>query len=130
MYSFKTCYYCILAFYNNIHGYDEIGVITLNSYILDLPYSPYSVFGVLDFTNQRAELNIYFLCIYSHVHTFFWVISPTCPSHPPTPPLSPDFQAEPAPPLPLILLKRRHKHNKKDKASLLVELRTAIQRDS
>jgi hypothetical protein len=28
------------------------------------------------------------------------------------------------------LLKRRHKHNKKDKAFLLVELRTAIQRDS
>jgi hypothetical protein len=27
-------------------------------------------------------------------------------------------------------LKRRHKHNKKDKAFLLVEIRTAIQRDS
>jgi hypothetical protein len=28
------------------------------------------------------------------------------------------------------LLKRRHKHNKKDKAFLLVDLRIAIQRDS
>jgi hypothetical protein len=28
------------------------------------------------------------------------------------------------------LLKRRHKHNKKDKAFLLVELRIAVQRDS
>jgi hypothetical protein len=28
------------------------------------------------------------------------------------------------------LLKKRHKHNKEDKALLLVELRIAIQRDS
>jgi hypothetical protein len=28
------------------------------------------------------------------------------------------------------LLKRRHKHNKRDKAFLLVEIRIAIQRDS
>jgi hypothetical protein len=28
------------------------------------------------------------------------------------------------------LLKRKHKHNKKDKAFLLVELRIAIQKDS
>jgi hypothetical protein len=28
------------------------------------------------------------------------------------------------------LLKRRHKHNKEDKAFLLVELRIAMQRDS
>jgi hypothetical protein len=50
-------------------------------------------------------------------------------SHPlsPTPP---HFQAESVLPLSLILLKRKHKHNKKDKAFLLVELRIAIQRDS
>jgi hypothetical protein len=30
----------------------------------------------------------------------------------------------------LILLKNRHKHNKKEKAFLLVELRIAIQKDS
>jgi hypothetical protein len=45
-------------------------------------------------------------------------------------PLPPDFQAEPALPLSLILLKGRHKLNKKDKMFLLVELRIAMQRDS
>jgi hypothetical protein len=39
------------------------------------------------------------------------------------------LQAEHVLPLSLILLKRRHKHNKEDKAFLLVELRIAIQRD-
>jgi hypothetical protein len=39
------------------------------------------------------------------------------------PPSFPHFQAEPVLPLPLILLKRRYKHNKEDKAFLLVELR-------
>jgi hypothetical protein len=40
------------------------------------------------------------------------------------------FQAGPVLPLSLILLKKGHMHNKKDKAFLLVELRIAIQRDS
>jgi hypothetical protein len=40
------------------------------------------------------------------------------------------FQAEPVLPLSLILLKRRHKHDKKDKAFLLVEIKIAIQRDT
>jgi hypothetical protein len=43
---------------------------------------------------------------------------------------SPQFQAGPVLPLSLILLKKRHKHDKEDKAFLLVELRIAIQRDS
>jgi hypothetical protein len=47
-----------------------------------------------------------------------------------SPPFPPRFQAEPVLPLSLILLKRRHKHNKKDKAFLLVEVRITIQRDS
>jgi hypothetical protein len=42
--------------------------------------------------------------------------------HPPTP----HFQAEAVLPLSLILLKKRNKHNKKDKTFLLVELRIAI----
>jgi hypothetical protein len=42
----------------------------------------------------------------------------------------PHFQAGPVLSLSLILLKKRHKHNKEDKAFLLVELRIAIQRDS
>jgi hypothetical protein len=47
-------------------------------------------------------------------------------------PLSPPpyFQAEPVLPSSPILLKRRHKHNKKDTAFLLVEIRIAIQKDS
>jgi hypothetical protein len=39
------------------------------------------------------------------------------------------IQAEPVWPLSLILLKRRHKHNKENKVFLLVDLRIAIQRD-
>jgi hypothetical protein len=46
----------------------------------------------------------------------------------PLPP--PCFQAEPVLPFSPVPLKRRHKHSKKDKAFLLVEIRTAIQRDS
>jgi hypothetical protein len=76
-----------------------------------------------------------FVCLFFIIHLvtcayIVWVISPpaSCPhSLLPTPPC---FQAEPVLPLSLILLKRRHKHNKKDKAFLLVELRIAIQRDS
>jgi hypothetical protein len=67
-----------------------------------------------------------FICAY-----IVWAIYPsytpsTC--SPPKPPFH--FQAEPVLPLSLILLKRRHKHNKEDKAFLLAELRIAIQRDS
>jgi hypothetical protein len=78
-------------------------------------------------------LFIYFMLLfYSFIHMciYVWVISPPCPL-PPSPPLTPPhFQAEPVLSLSLILLKRRHKHNKKDKAFLLVELRIAIQRNS
>jgi hypothetical protein len=52
-------------------------------------------------------------------------LPPPPPSYPPPP-----FQAEPILPLSLIVLKRKHKHNKEEKAFLLVELRIAIQRDS
>jgi hypothetical protein len=51
----------------------------------------------------------------------------------PSPTLSPSplhFQADPVLSLSLILLKKRHKHNKEDKAILLVELRIAIQKYS
>jgi hypothetical protein len=43
---------------------------------------------------------------------------------------SPHFKAESVLPLSLILLKKRQKHNKEDKAFLLVELRIATQKDS
>jgi hypothetical protein len=45
-------------------------------------------------------------------------------------PTLPHFQADPVRPLSLILLKKIYKHNKDDKAFLLVELRIAIGRDS
>jgi hypothetical protein len=66
-----------------------------------------------------------FICAY-----IVWVISPHFPPPLPSPCHPPCFQAEPVLPLSLILLKRRHKHNKEDKVFLLVELRVAIQRDS
>jgi hypothetical protein len=66
-----------------------------------------------------------FTCAYN-----VWVISPPCPLPPLSPPHPPRFQAETVLPLSLILLKKRHKHNKKDIVFLLVELRIAIQKDS
>jgi hypothetical protein len=48
----------------------------------------------------------------------------------PLAPFSPQFQAGPVLPFSLILLKKRHKHNKEDKVFLLGELRIAIQKDS
>jgi hypothetical protein len=61
--------------------------------------------------------------MYSYVHALFG-------SFLPHPFLPPHFQAEPVLPFSLILLKKRHKHNKEDKAFLLVELRIAIQKYS
>jgi hypothetical protein len=74
----------------------------------------------------------YFILFYSFIHMCVYCLghfSPLLPSLTLSPP-SPHFQAEPVLPLSLILWKRRHKHNKEDKAFLLVELRIAIQRDS
>jgi hypothetical protein len=48
----------------------------------------------------------------------------------PTLPSARYIQADPVLPVSLILLKERHKHNKEDKAFLLVEIRIAIQNDS
>jgi hypothetical protein len=72
----------------------------------------------------RSLLILFFLKFYLFTCAYIvWVISsPT--------PFFPLFQAEPVLSLSLILLKRRHKHNKEDKAFLLVELRIAIQKDS
>jgi hypothetical protein len=66
-----------------------------------------------------------FTCAY-----IIWVISPHCLSLPLSPPFPTQFQADPVLPLSLVLLKKRDKPNKEDKAFLLVELRIAIQRDS
>jgi hypothetical protein len=76
---------------------------------------------------------IYLFTYLIHLLTYayiVWVISPPCPSPPPFSPTPPSFQAEPVLPLSLILLKRRHKHNKEDRAFLLAELRIAIQKNS
>jgi hypothetical protein len=65
-----------------------------------------------------------FLFIYSHVHTvLFGSFLPPDPYPPISPSLlfPPPFQAEPVLPLSLILLKRKHKHNKEDKVFLLVK---------
>jgi hypothetical protein len=64
------------------------------------------------------------------MYIIVWAISFLCLSTPPFYPYSPCFQAEPVLPFSPILLKRRHKHNKEDKAFLLDEIRIAIQRDS
>jgi hypothetical protein len=66
----------------------------------------------------------FWLFFFLHLFTcayIVWVNSPPCP---------PQFHADPILPLSLILLKKRYKYNKKDKAFLLVELRIAIQKNS
>jgi hypothetical protein len=74
---------------------------------------------------------IYLLLIYLFTCAYIvWVISPPCPLSHPSPPTPPEFQAGPVLFLSLILLKKLHMHNKKDKVFLLVELRIAIQKDS
>jgi hypothetical protein len=86
----------------------------------------YELLNVL--LNSVKHLNIF-----THLLTgtnIVWAISSPCPPPSPSPTQTSHFQAEPVLPLSLILLKRRLKHNKEGKAFLLLELRTAIQRDS
>jgi hypothetical protein len=86
------------------------------------------LFGNYFILQDGTETALHFLKIHLFTWTYIvWVISPPRPPPPPSP--IPQFQAGPVLLLALILLKRRHKQ-KKDKAFLLVELRTAIQRDS
>jgi hypothetical protein len=76
---------------------------------------------------MQKEQNFFYSFIHMCIHCLGH-FSP-CPAPPFFPP-PPHFHAEHVLPLSLILLKRRHKDNKKGKAFLQVELRTAIQRDS
>jgi hypothetical protein len=81
------------------------------------------VFVFIDF--QETSFFHLFTCAYICLGHFS-PLPPTPTSHPHLP----HFKAETVLPLLLILLKRRHKQNKKHKAFLLVELRIDIQRDS
>jgi hypothetical protein len=76
--------------------------------------------------SPRLEF-IFFIHLFTCAY-IVWVISPPYPLSHPLSPSTSQFQAGPVLPLSLILLKRRHKHNKEDKAFLLAELRIAIQR--
>jgi hypothetical protein len=88
------------------------------------------VFSVTDFLHFQITsfyfyhflfwfIYLFLLFIYSHVHTLCHFF----PCHPPplSPLFPPRFQAEPVLPLSIILLKKRHKHNKEDKAFLLAK---------
>jgi hypothetical protein len=82
-------------------------------------------------TGCWKESSLFFLTIHLFTCAYIvWVISPHCPSPPPSLSSLPCFQVEPVLPLSLILLKRSHEHSKKDLVFLLVELRIAIQKDS
>jgi hypothetical protein len=72
---------------------------------------------------------LFIYLIYSNVHTLFGSLLSPVPCPHPLNPNPPHFQAESVLPLSLTLLKRKHKHNKKDIPLLLVELRIAIQGD-
>jgi hypothetical protein len=81
---------------------------------------------------KRHVIFICFFFVYSFTHMCIHCLGHFFPL-PPSLTLSlfpPHFQADPVLPLSLILLKTRHKHNKEDKAFLLVELRIALQKYS
>jgi hypothetical protein len=81
---------------------------------------------------RKGEITLFFYFLNSFIHMCIHCLGhfSLCPQPPPSLSLPSPFQAEHVLPLYLILLKRRHKHNKEDKAFLLIELRIAIQRDS
>jgi hypothetical protein len=68
---------------------------------------------------------LFFIHLFTCAYTGLFSLSATPP--PPSAPHPPHFQAESVLPLSLILLKRRHKHSKKDKAFLLLEIGIAIE---
>jgi hypothetical protein len=96
-----------------------------NPFLSDKDYCPQTTIEWVGRGHSFFLLLKFLLFIYSHVRTLFGSSPP--PSPPPAPscspslPLPPPFQAEPVLPLSLILLKRGHKHNKKDKVFLLVK---------
>jgi hypothetical protein len=73
--------------------------------------------------SMAREKITFFYYDYSFAHMCIYCLGHFCP-------LSFSITSRQNLPLSLILLKNRHKHNKKDKAFLLVELRTAIQKYS
>jgi hypothetical protein len=80
-----------------------------------VPFSPH----------PHQQLWVFFLNYYSFIHICIHFLGHFFPL-----PLSLTlFPSCSLLPLFLILLKRRHKHNKEDKVYFLVELRRAIQRD-
>jgi hypothetical protein len=84
---------------------------------------------VLGNTTVNTHFRFKKIFYYSFIHMCIHCLVHFSPVAPPLPSL-PSLAAEPVLPLSLILLKRRHEHNKEDIAFLLVELRTAIQKDS
>jgi hypothetical protein len=97
--------------------------------LLIFPILPPLIPGIVLFIYLSIFIYLFiillFICAY-----IVWVISPLFPSSPLSSPFPPQFQAGPVLPLSLVLLKKRDKPNKEDKAFLLVELRIAIQKYS
>jgi hypothetical protein len=70
----------------------------------------------------ESVLFIYFFLVHLFTRAYIvWVISPPCAPSSPFSPSPTQFQAGTILPLWLILLKKRYKHNKKDKVVLLVK---------
>jgi hypothetical protein len=76
---------------------------------------------------ENKQMKLFFYLFIHNVGTLFGSCLQPAPVAHPLPSSPPQFQAGPVLPLSLILLKKRHKQNKEDKAFLLVELRIVMQ---
>jgi hypothetical protein len=98
--------------------YSEIININLcgtywHPFVCEFIYFP---FVCIQLSNIGIKIFLLFIFYYSFIHRCVYCLGHFSPL-PPSPtfsPLLPHFQAEPVLPLSIILLKRRHKHNKED----------------
>jgi hypothetical protein len=114
IYMYSYIYIYTYAYYMYVCMY----ILILYTYPSIVLYEKQCIYFLSE--NLALRINFYafkfflFLFIYSHVHTLFGSFLHLA-SLTPFSRLPPHFQEGPVLPLSLILLKKRHKHNKEDK---------------